>query len=110
MFGSSWKTQYRICGAVVCLAFVNFTVLSVAANFLGGNAICGKVEAGRYFLRDHSRFTEVSRTTFTCCLFHGYSVYITHPLALAAIAAMHRLKRRNDPCFEGLIAEQRYKV
>ena len=46
---------------VVCIA--NFVVFFLTALMLGGDAINGKAEGGRFFLANHGKLTEVSRAT-----------------------------------------------
>src|SRR3954447_23946789 len=54
------------------------------ADQLGGDALNGRVEAGRYYLGSHGRLTEVSRDVFTYSWWHPISLMVTQPLALLA--------------------------
>jgi len=45
--------------ALLLVAAVNFTAFFVAALALGGDAINGKAEGGRYYLSHHGKYTEV---------------------------------------------------
>ena len=68
----------------VCMAnFVAFVLVAIA---IGGDAINGYEAHGRYFLRMNRRVTEVSESVFTYSKWHATSVWITHPLGMAAAA------------------------
>jgi hypothetical protein len=70
-------------GWLLCLVgAVNFMVFFVVALCIGGDAINGKVENGRYYLSSHGRLTEVSPRVWQYSRFHTISVWITHPLAI----------------------------
>jgi len=58
------------------LAAINFIVFVAITFYLGGDALNGHVQTGHYFLGLHSNgpFTEVSRTVFVYCVWHGLSV------------------------------------
>jgi hypothetical protein len=62
----------------------NFIVFFVVAVVLGGDAINGKTDGGRYFLANHGRLTQVSRGIFEYSRYHAISLFITHPMALLA--------------------------
>ena len=64
---------------MVCLT--NFAVFFTAALVLGGDAINGKAEGGRYFLANHGKLTEVSREVYDYSRYHAISLFITHPIA-----------------------------
>lgn len=57
---------------------------------IGGDAINGYAEGGRYFLRAHGKATEVSQAVFTYSKWHAISVFVTVALAMA-IAALNWL-------------------
>jgi hypothetical protein len=67
--------------AVFILAIVNFATFVVVAEAIGGDALNGHEAAGRYFLANHGKLTEVSRATFEYSRWHAISVFITHSLA-----------------------------
>ena len=70
------------------LAFVfniiNFLVFVGVAKKLGGDAINGKIEGGRYFLASHGHFTEVSANVFAYSRVHATSLVVTVPMGLLA--------------------------
>jgi hypothetical protein len=70
--------------AIVFACLANFVVFVVVAIMLGGDALGGKTEGGRYFLANHGRLTEVSATAFAYSRYHALSIFITHPIAFVA--------------------------
>jgi hypothetical protein len=56
---------------------VNFAIYVAMATMLGGDALNGHAEAGRYFLAWHGHATEVSRATFEYSQWHTY-VLVVH--------------------------------
>jgi hypothetical protein len=46
--------------------------------------VSGKVEAGRYYVSNHGRLTEVGHAAFVYSQIHAHSLFITHPLAMVA--------------------------
>jgi hypothetical protein len=76
--------QKAICKIVIALALGNFFAFFVIAIHLGGDAVNGMSEGGRFFLMSHGRYTEVSECVFTYSLWHTYSVWVTHAVLLAA--------------------------
>lgn len=77
----------KFCFSLFVIAIVNFVVFFVVALNIGGDAVNGKVEDGRYFVANHGTYTEVSRAVFTYSRYHVYSVWITHPVGILAIGA-----------------------
>jgi hypothetical protein len=71
----------------VIVAFVNFLLFICVAMTIGGDAINGKQEAGRYYLGHKSTYTEVSRHLWLYSKVHAISVFVTHGGALLAGAA-----------------------
>jgi hypothetical protein len=78
----------KICLSLLVLCAVNFFIFVAVAEHLGGDAINGKVENGRYYLTQHHRpgashqTTEVTRSVFIYSRWHARSVWVTHPLGM----------------------------
>jgi hypothetical protein len=72
----------KLCLALLVLCGVNFLAFVVLAEKLGGDAINGKVEDGRYYLSNHGRTTEVTRRIFIYSHWHARSIFVTHPLGM----------------------------
>jgi hypothetical protein len=94
--GMYWKTKYRICNAIFFGGLINFAVFWCATVSLGGDAVSGTEEGGRYFLSSHGHLTEVSHGVFTYSLVHTYSIFFTHPLAILAGFIGQRIKKSHD--------------
>ena len=72
--------------ALVLLAIANFTAFWFATMAMGGSALNGKVEGGRYFVGEHGEYTEVTASRFEFSAWHGRSIVLTH--ALGAVGAL----------------------
>ncbi|TCO83613.1 hypothetical protein EV701_14126 [Chthoniobacter flavus] len=72
----------RFCSIVFIVAIVNFVAFLIGASVLRGDAVNGKTEAGRYYVADHGKLTEVSKAAFTYSRFHYYTLWVTHPMAM----------------------------
>lgn len=65
-------------------------------SYLGGDAVNGKIEDGRYYLfgvrsnAGQKVYTEVSEPVFNYSKWHVYSVWVTWPLVMAAGYAANR--------------------
>jgi hypothetical protein len=79
---------------VFVIAIVNFLAFIIGAAVLGGDAVNGKSEAGRYYVANHGKLTEVSRAAFTYSRLHCHAVWVTHPLALLCGLLLFRQKRQ----------------
>jgi hypothetical protein len=76
-------THHPLLLAGLVIVLVNLCVFVLVAAALGGDALSGYEEHGRYFLRARGRTTEVSQFVFTYSKWHAISVIIS-PLALVA--------------------------
>ncbi len=65
------------------IALVNFSSFIAIDLYLGGSALNGKQENGKFYLSEHGRYTEVSETIFEYSKFHAYSMFATHALFLS---------------------------
>src|SRR5690242_14800961 len=75
--------------AVMYAGFANFIAFIAVDILIGGDALAGDEDDGRYFLSSHGRLTEVSQAVFVYSKWHATSIWITHPLAIAAIVVLH---------------------
>jgi hypothetical protein len=98
----AWASRFKIaCRAILVIGFLNFAVFVAIAYYLGGDAVNGKVEGGRYYLfgvRTESGrkvYTEVSEPVFTYSRWHVYSNFVTWPLVMAAAIASNRAWKRS---------------
>ncbi len=90
------KSKIKICRVLFVLGLVNFLVFYGLAVYLGGDAFDGKIQDGHFFLLSHGRYTEVSEFIFNYSKWHVYSVFITHPLAIAASILSRRYRKQLD--------------
>ncbi len=81
------------------VALTNFAAFVLIAMHLGGDAINGHEEGGRYFLANHGQLTEVSRSTFLYSTWHAISVGLTHGAFIlsAAVNYLTEWARRDRP-------------
>ena len=71
---------------VFFISAANFLTFCAISEVIGGDAINGYAEHGRYFLRSHGRTTEVSEVVFAYSKWHAISVFITHALVFVVYA------------------------
>jgi hypothetical protein len=81
-------------GTLFFIAFLNFTVFWIVAVSIGGDAISGRVEGGRYYLSNHGKLTEVSPRVWHYSRVHTISIWITHPLGIFGGGGLMALSRR----------------
>jgi hypothetical protein len=66
------------------IGIVNFVVSMLIYHKLGGDAFGGYVKDGHYFVGDHGRYTETTKTVWAYCRYHTMSVIGTHAVAIAS--------------------------
>ena len=64
------------------IGILNFAAYCIISLSIGGDAINGKTEGGKFYLGEHGRYKEVSSSVFEYSRIHTYSVWVTHPLAM----------------------------
>src|SRR5436309_3291332 len=64
------------------VAVANFAAFWIIGVTIGGDAINGRAEDGRYYLANHGRYTEVSESVWTYSRIHAISVFVTHPVGI----------------------------
>lgn len=84
----------KICHSLFAIAIVNFLVFFVVAINIGGDAVNGKIEDGKYYVANHGKYTQVSKALFTYSRFHVYSVWVTHPVGIIAIGLLSVVEKR----------------
>ena len=90
----------KACNLVIFVGILNFLIFVAGAIYLGGDAVNGKVEGGRYYLfgvraeSGRKVYTEVSEPVFTYSKWHVYSLLVTWPLVMAAGFASNGYKKR----------------
>ena len=87
----------KFCHSVFYVALINFFVFAIGCLVLRGDAINGKVENGRYFVRQGREYREVPRAVFLYSKFHLYSVIVTHVSAMALGFYANHIRKRRSP-------------
>jgi hypothetical protein len=80
---------------LILVGVVNFVAFLVIALAIGGDAISGKVEDGRYLLANNGRYTEVPRAMWNFSRAHTMSVFVTSPLIFVGGAIQMAQERRS---------------
>jgi hypothetical protein len=86
----------KICNLVIAVGLLNFMIFAAGAIYLGGDAVNGKAEGGRYYLfgvraeAGRKVYTEVSEPVFAYSKWHVYSLFVTWPLVMAAGFARYK--------------------
>jgi hypothetical protein len=84
-----------VVGLLDCISFL------IGASYLGGDAVNGKIDGGRYYLygpyHGMKGYHEVSQAVFDYSRWHAYSLMIIWPLMIVlSIAAERAAKRVNS--------------
>ena len=74
----------KVCKIVAIAGGANFILFWIVGQILGGEALQGKVEDGRYYLTNQGKHTEVSHFVFTYSYIHAISVNVSWPFVLVA--------------------------
>jgi len=82
--------------ALVVIALVNFAAYLVAGQVIGGYAVHGALDSGRYYVARtaHGSRTEVSPGTYHYLRLHERSMFLTHFLAIGVGWALYINKRK----------------
>jgi hypothetical protein len=84
--------------ALVIVGLLNFFLFLAATFYIGGDAVNGKVENGKYYVwgyRYHDGakgFTQVSRGVFEYSRWHVYSVWVTWSAMIVGTVLYKRLR------------------
>jgi hypothetical protein len=89
-----WAHLTRLERVIFIGGLLNFVALFVISLWVGGDAVQGKVEDGRYFVAEEGRYHEVSALFFRLNQLHVASVFLTVPLSgIMAWCGERRAKR-----------------
>jgi uncharacterized BrkB/YihY/UPF0761 family membrane protein len=98
--GVSYRFLRKLFFTAVVVSVLNFALFLTGTFYLGGNAIKGKIEAGRYYLWGYHRgingYVEVSRVAFNYSKWHANSVIVTWPFMILACFTSERFRRRPE--------------
>jgi hypothetical protein len=84
----------------VIVSILNFALFLTGTFYLGGNAIKGKIEAGRYYVWGYHHgvegYAEVSQAAFNYSKWHANSVIVAWPFMILARFTYERIRRRTE--------------
>ena len=83
------RVPMLICRAMVRIGLANFVAFVLLDVYFGGSPLNGKIDGDQFFLGDHGRYVEVTRSVYEFSLRHGRSLFFTHPLAAIASWILH---------------------
>lgn len=86
----------RIFYSTLIIAAVNFALFFLIALAIGGDAVNGKTEGGKYYLANHGKYTEVSPVLYWYSFIHVITVLCTHVAALVVGLALGSSARRGE--------------
>lgn len=95
---------------VVLVGVLNFLAFWIVAALIGGDALAGNSGDGRFYLSSHGQLTEVDQRVFLYSLAHAISIMFTHPMAIAAIAALQFLDWRKRRIFHADIDQTLHEM
>ena len=79
------------------IGMLNYASFVIIAFFIGGDAVRNPPEDGRYYVSEHGRRTQVSRSVYEYSLFHAHSVWGTHPLIVFGAYMLYGEKQKRRP-------------
>ncbi len=98
--GFKWSDLPRWLFRMCVVTGVNFALFAVISLASGGDALNGKIEAGRYFLSSHGRYTEVPKSFYYFSLLHGWLTMLLIFFSLLSVFWVTRssvtAKRKNS--------------
>src|SRR5262245_44023683 len=68
-------TKFLALAVFVC-GLTNFALFFTVSVAIGGDAVAGRVEGGRYYVSSHGRLTEVSPEVWEFSLLHARSTWV----------------------------------
>ncbi len=84
----------RLCLAIAAAGMTNFFVFFVVALLMGGDAVNGYQTDNHYFVANHGRYTEVSRSFFLYSRVHVYTIFCTWPFVMVSLFLFDRYKKQ----------------
>ena len=94
------KPARRYWQPVFFLALVNFAIFMVVNRYIGGDAVSGRVEGGRYYVSHNGVRTEVSRAVYNYSLVHSVFTWVVHGLAVGGGFVLAATGRLYEPQLE----------
>jgi hypothetical protein len=95
---SSWLATFFL------TCWLNMTVFFLTSALIGGTAQNGKSENGKFYVGEHSRYTEVSKTMYEFSSAHFFFTIITFVPTLLAVLISR--KKMPNSLFRGYSRQQ----
>jgi hypothetical protein len=98
MFTIATRLLSKLAAVVTVVGLLDFVSFLIGASYLGGDAVNGKIDGGRYYLygpyHGMKAYHEVSQAVFDYSRWHAYSLVIIWPMMIVLGVAAKRAKRR----------------
>ena len=98
MFPIATRLLSKLAAVVTVVGLLDFVSFLIGASYLGGDAVNGKIDGGRYYLYgpDHGMkaYHEVSQAVFDYSRWHAYSLMIIWPMMIVLDIAAKRAEKR----------------
>jgi hypothetical protein len=88
--------RYSLALFIGYAGLANFALFMTICAFLGGSAGNGTIRSGHFYVGNHGRISEVSEGAYRFSQIHEYTVFITLPLGIAALAYANSVKKRAE--------------
>lgn len=85
---------------LLVVAVLNAVAFVVTTIVLGGSALAGKVDGGKYYVGEHGQYTEVSQEVWTLSLYQGYSYYAVPGVVFVLLCLIRLYLGRPKYCDE----------
>jgi len=72
----------KIATVILILCVLNFVAFGVGSLIYGGSSGNGYIEGEEYYFSDHGKVIQVSQEVWNYSIWHGRSLFITHPMAV----------------------------
>ncbi len=98
MFTIATRVLSKLAAVVTVVGLLDFVSFLIGASYLGGDAVNGKIDGGRYYLygpyHGMKAYHEVSQAVFDYSRWHAYSLMIIWPLMIVLSIAAKRAEKR----------------
>jgi hypothetical protein len=97
MFAIATRLLSKLAALVTVVGLLDFVSFLIGASYLGGDAVNGKIDGGRYYIygpyRGMKAYHEVSQAVFDYSRWHAYSLMIIWPLMIVLGIAAKRAEK-----------------
>ena len=88
----------KLAAVVTVIGLLDFVSFLIGVSYLGGDAVNGKIDGGRYYLygpyHGMKGYHAVSQAVFDYSRWHAYSLMIIWPLMIVLSIAAERASKR----------------